>query len=339
MLETERQASMNSNRQNETTEEEQEKEEEEEEEDDNESNRDQEKKNVWKKKNSKSKSKKKSKRGHGKRNKTKQNAEGYSGKGNAASAPSTSTQSTNNCRPSPQAGSSSSTQNCVRDAAPFENAASRMDAVQAGLGAYHYWQQFSTSASQCDQGETTSNLDETCVKCGAKGRNSILCTMCRVARYCCKSCEKKDARRHRPTCVRIFTFNAASKSVQPYLTLRHKLAVSQRVKIPPVSYFMGSIPDQTRFKILPFHPPVLLEIQRVGFTEEMEWVVNVMDVANNTTTVVINVMEKDFLQALGDNVKLEQTLIPGNFIIILIAHWTVGSRPENCMILYGKDSS
>ena len=161
-------------------------------------------KECRKKKKSKAKSKKKSKRGHGKRNKTKEKQEGNQQNESSVRAPLASLGSGNVSTPAlrgstPQTETTGSTKMAGRRG---ESRPSQTNEARAEDNGYWYWQQFSTSASQRDSGEATSNQNHTCVKCGLKGSNLMLCKRCKLARYCSKTCERKDARRHKATCCK-----------------------------------------------------------------------------------------------------------------------------------------
>ncbi|GFO40058.1 hypothetical protein PoB_006656300 [Plakobranchus ocellatus] len=170
-----------------------------------------------------------------------------------------------------------------------------------------------------------------CVRCGTKSPNCMVCQRCHLARYCGRECKSKDAKRHKETCLRIFAFNTAKTACETFFRQPGnflKICIRN-----PISFFLGSIPDYTRYTTIGCQVPVLLEILEAGVgTDAQNWLLSVRDVSNMTANITIPTKERNFPLKLAINKLVAADLQKGTFILLVEAVWTVGGLGGNCEI-------
>ncbi|XP_059161860.1 uncharacterized protein LOC131944957 [Physella acuta] len=163
-------------------------------------------------------------------------------------------------------------------------------------------------------------LKEKCSFCQADSGQLKKCTRCTLVHYCNQTCQASDFGRHKDMCERISQFLTARQRVSQILQ-------PMMFSFPGgVSFFIASIPDTIRARILGQRSPVLVQVTEISmeiWTKSLTFTVR--DVTNYTATIFFRLEDRDQQQAL------RYRLLKDAFMLILKAAMVMTSD-KTCQV-------
>ncbi|KAK0066598.1 MYND zinc finger protein [Biomphalaria pfeifferi] len=154
-----------------------------------------------------------------------------------------------------------------------------------------------------------------CKKCGSQ-INVKKCARCQIVSYCSRQCQRDDYTNHRDICVLFAEFNAAKNR----LTEQQRKLLLENPWYMGHSYFIESLPDSFRYKMLGQRIVVILKIiSNMQSDEEGFRFVNVSDVTNKVTTLRFRLQDSDEVDSLKYKLRV------GTFVAIVQARLSVYS--------------
>ncbi|KAK6962043.1 hypothetical protein BgiMline_032111 [Biomphalaria glabrata] len=184
-----------------------------------------------------------------------------------------------------------------------------------------------------DDGDEDTMKWEKCFYCKKESYRMLKCSRCRAGRYCNKECQKKDFPQHKKQCARVGRFIDAIKKIPRNILFQSILGFG----VPEISTSLDCLGSTIQHMLFGPRYSVLLEI--VGpYYHPFRHGVNVMDRDGKTTHILFHDPFGVYYHQAGFfplPIPLSACLKPGNFILLLDAHWhffldgTVGVRIDD----------
>ncbi|KAH9488990.1 hypothetical protein Btru_041469 [Bulinus truncatus] len=186
--------------------------------------------------------------------------------------------------------------------------------------------------------EDRPKILEKCFYCKKESYTMLKCSRCRAGRYCNKECQKKDFPSHKKGCARVARFLSAVDKIPRSMLLQSMIGLG----IPEISTSLASLDSEFLHMFVGPRYSVLVEIVEPYFHPFRHGVV-VMDKDGRKTHIMFyNEVGIYYHRVswLPLPIPLSQCLRPGNFILLLDAHWhyfldgTVGIRIDDLDSVY-----
>ncbi|KAH9505403.1 hypothetical protein Btru_057180 [Bulinus truncatus] len=166
-----------------------------------------------------------------------------------------------------------------------------------------------------DELDVQMEKEDECVFCHSRTKLRR-CTRCLVVYYCSTTCQREDYIRHRDMCVQTEEFHKAKNRLTP----EQKMLLLDNPWFMGHSYFIGSLPDHARYKIIGQRIWVLLKIVSCMQIDSKGFrFVTVSDVSNKFTTLRFRLQNSDEIESL------QYRLMIGTFTVIVQAKLSVYS--------------